>query len=30
MKEELNIDIIGLAGACSYALDFNRSRVGKY
>ena len=21
MKEELSIDIIGLAGACSYALD---------
>ena len=30
MKEELSIDIIGLAGACSYALDCNRSRVGKY
>ena len=30
MKEELSIDIIGLAGAYSYALDCNRSRVGKY
>ena len=30
MKEELNIDIIGLAGACSYALDCIGSRVGKY
>ena len=30
MKEELSIDIIGLAGACSYAFGLYRSRVRKY
>ena len=29
MKEELSIDIIGLAGACSYALDCIE-QIGKY
>lgn len=29
MKEELSIDIIGLAGACSYAWDCIEA-VGKY
>ncbi len=30
MKEELSIDIIGLAGACSYALDCIEAELSQW